>query len=88
MSTLTNTSTISRWWDNTKLFFKRSETIFYARLQIVAGFFLAVFGAIDWTQVTVNLEDSKHSLMLAGGLIINGIITEALRRRNATLPTS
>lgn len=84
MSTLSDFETkISTWWDNTKAFFKRSETIFYARLQVVAGFALAVSSGIDWTQVTTNLNDAKHSLYLALGLIVNGIVTELLRRRNA-----
>lgn len=89
MSLLTDfEGTISKWWDNTKAFFLRSETIFWARLQIISGFFLAVFSSIDWTTVTINLEDAKHSLMVAGGLIINGVITEYLRRRNAVLPSA
>jgi len=79
---------ISTWWDGVKAFFKRSEVIFYSRLQVVSGFFLAVFSGIDWTTVTVNLENAKQSLYIAGGLIVNGIITEVLRRRNATLPTT
>jgi len=78
---------IALWWDNTKAFFKRSETIFYARLQVLSGFVLAVFSGIDWTTVTVNLDNARHSLYLAGGLIVNGIITEYLRRRNASLAT-
>jgi len=79
---------VAVWWDNTKAFFKRSETIFYARLQVLSGFFLAAFTGIDWTTVTVKLDDAKQSLYLAGGLIANGIITELLRRRNATLPST
>lgn len=78
-------TTLGKWWDNTKAFFLRSETIVWARLQVISGFFLAVFSSIDWTSVTVNLEDAKHSLYLAGGLIVNGIFTEYLRRRNSDL---
>lgn len=80
------TDTLSKWWDNTKAFFKRSETIFYARLQVLSGFFLAVFSGIDWTTVTMNLQNAKQSLYIAAGLVANGVITEYLRRRNATLP--
>jgi len=54
----------------------------------LAGFFLAVFSSIDWSTVTVDLENAKHALYLAGGLIINGIITEYLRRRNANLTSA
>jgi len=81
-------TTLATWWDSTKAFFKRSETIAYARLQVLAGFFLAVFSSIDWSTVTVDLENAKHALYLAGGLIINGIITEYLRRRNANLTSA
>jgi hypothetical protein len=89
MSLLTNFSdTIARWWDNTKAFFKRSEVIFYSRFQVLSGFMLAVFSGIDWTTVTMKLEDAKQSLYLAGGLIFNGVLTEYLRRRNATLPSA
>jgi hypothetical protein len=74
--------TIAKWWENTKAFFKNSETILYARLQVLSGFFLAVFSSIDWTSVTVNLNDAKNSLYVALGLIANGVLTEILRRRN------
>lgn len=74
--------TIAKWWENTKAFFKNSETILYARLQVISGFILAVFSSIDWTTVTVNLNDAKNSLYIALGLIANGILTEVLRRRN------
>ncbi len=79
---------IATWWDNTKAFFKRSEVIFYSRLQVISGFFLSVFSAIDWTQVTVDFQNAKQSLYVGLGLIANGIITEVLRRRNADLPSS
>lgn len=81
-------SKLQLWWDNTKAFFKRSEVIFYSRLQVLIGFFLAVFSGIDWTTVTGNLQNAKQSLYLAGGLILNGIITEFLRRRNANLSST
>ena len=75
-------ATLSKWWENAKAFFKNSETILYARLQVISGFILAVFSSIDWTSVTVNLNDAKQSLYIALGLIGNGILTEILRRRN------
>lgn len=75
-------SRIELWWDNTKAFFKRSEVIFYSRLQVISGFFLAVFSGIDWTSVTMNFENAKQSLYIALGLIVNGVVTEVLRRRN------
>ena len=79
---------VAVWWDDTKAFFKRSEVIFYSRLQVMSGFILAVFTGIDWTSVTMKLDDAKQSLYIAAGLIANGIITETLRRRNAIMPTT
>lgn len=75
-------ATLSKWWENTKAFFKNSEVILYSRLQVLGGFFLAVFSSIDWTTVTANLDDAKNSLYIALGLIGNGVLTEILRRRN------
>jgi hypothetical protein len=79
-------SKIAAWFESAKLFFQRSEVILWSRIQVAAGFFLAVFQGIDWSTVTVDLQNAKHSLQLAAGLILNGIFTEYLRRRNADLP--
>jgi hypothetical protein len=75
-------ATLSKWWENTKAFFKNSETILYARLQVLSGFFLAVFSSVDWTTVTANFNNARESLYIAFGLIANGVVTELLRRRN------
>ena len=79
---------LSAWYEAAKVWFKRSETILWARLQVIAGFAIGGFSAVDWTQVTINLSQSANSLKLAAGLIINGLFTEYLRRRNASLPSS
>lgn len=84
----TPSTTAATWWDNTKAFFKRSEVIFYSRLQVLSGFLLSVFSGIDWTQVTVNFQNAKSSLYIGLGLIANGVITEFLRRRNADMPST
>lgn len=73
-------------WDNIKAFFKRSEVIFYARLQALSGFVLAVLGSMDWNQIkTWDFTSPKQTAWLGIGLIINGTVTEVLRRRNADL---
>jgi len=73
-------------WDNIKAFFKRSEVIFYARLQALSGFILAVLGSMDWNQIqTWDFTSPKQTAWLGIGLIINGTVTEVLRRRNADL---
>lgn len=75
---------IKQIWKNTKAWFKHSETIFWARAQAAVGFFLAVFASIDWTQLTLS-GISKETAILAIGLVLNGVFTEYLRRRNANL---
>lgn len=71
------------WWENTKKWFKDSTTIAYARLQVLVGFFAAAIGNIDWTTVmTWNWSAPKQNFWIGVGLMINGIITEVLRRRS------
>ncbi len=70
-------------WDNIKAFFKRSEVIFYARLQALSGFVLAVLGSMDWSQIsTWDFASPRQTAWLGIGLVVNGTITEVLRRRN------
>lgn len=70
-------------WDNIKDFFKRSEVILYARLQALSGFVLAITGSMDWSQIqTWDFTSPKQTAWLGIGLIVNGTITELLRRRN------
>lgn len=77
---------ITIWWDKVKAFFKRSEVIFYSRLQTLSGFCLAVAGTIDWGAIAhLDWTTPKQTIWLGIGLIVNGSITELLRRRNATL---
>jgi hypothetical protein len=69
-------------WDKIKAFFKRSSVIFYSRLQALAGFLLAVLGSMDWSQIrTWDFTTPKQTAWLGIGLIVNGVITEVLRRR-------
>ena len=70
-------------WDKVKAFFRRSEVIFYSRLQSLSGFILAVIGGMDWQSVaTWDFTTPRQTAWLGIGLVINGTITEALRRRN------
>lgn len=74
---------LSNIWDNTKAFFKRSAVIFYSRLQALSGFVLAVLGSMDWNQIsTWDFTTPKQTAWLGIGLIVNGVVTEALRRRS------
>lgn len=77
-------------WEDLKAFFKYSETILWARLQVLIGFLLAVFGSIDWSPfLGLNVLDTGFSWNQVAWLglitITNGIITELVRRRNMTV---
>ena len=73
----------NNFWENTKAFFRRSEVIFYSRLQSISGFILAVLGSLDWQQIsTWDFATPRQTAWLGIGLIVNGTITEILRRRN------
>jgi hypothetical protein len=75
--------TLAQWWEGTKAFFHRSETVLYARIQVLVGFLTAVAGAIDWSQIAHwNFTTPNQTAWLGIGLVANGVITEALRRRN------
>lgn len=74
---------LNSFWEGTKAFFKRSAVIFYSRLQALSGFVLAVLGSMDWQQISHwDFTTPKQTAWLGIGLIVNGIVTEALRRRS------
>lgn len=89
MSMLTDVETkISTWYDNTKAWFKRSTTIFYARLQVLGGVMLGAFSGVDWTAVAhLDWANIKNSFLVAGGMVLNGLFTEILRRRTISSDT-
>lgn len=73
---------IRNLWSDLKSFFNRSTTIFYARFQALTGFVLAVLGSLDWSQIsTWDFATPNQTAWLGIGLIVNGVITEVLRRR-------
>lgn len=71
-------------WEKIKAWFHDSETVFYARLQAAAG---ALIVAIQMPELmTVLLTDGDISwprLIIAAVLLVNGFVTEYLRRRRA-----
>lgn len=75
---------IKSFYESVKAWFKYSETILWARLQTISGFVLAAIAGIDWTQLSIS-GLSKETAVLAGGLVLNGLFTEYLRRRNANI---
>lgn len=78
---------LNRWWEETKAFFKYSETIFLARLTAFTGLVTAVIGSVDWSPVFSGLGVDtgfswKQTTWLGIGIFVKGIIDELARRRN------
>lgn len=72
------------FWDDVKAWFNRSWSIFIARMEVLVGFLIGVFGGIDWAALTqLNWYDavySKTNLLVAALIIIKGIVSEMGRR--------
>lgn len=83
-------TTLKSWYEETKAFFKYSETILIARIQMLVGLVTATVGAIDWSPVfnLLGMDTGfsyKQTAWLGIGLFVKGIIDELARRRNAAL---
>lgn len=76
----------SNFWENTKAWFKHSETILVARMTAFTGFVLASLAALDWSPMLSLAADAgmslKAGLTLGGAMFAHGIVTEWARRRN------
>lgn len=68
-------------WSKITAFFKHSETIFWARLQVALGALAAI---ITYVQPEV-LAPIMPEGWLAWAVVVNGVATEYLRRRRANL---
>lgn len=64
-------------WDKIKSWFKESVTIFWARVQTIAGVLLSVLGAVDLSPLGTALPSKYAGVWL----VISGIVTELARRR-------
>ncbi len=71
-------------WTNIKEWFNRSWSIFIARMEVLTGILVGVFGGLDWTAL-VNLDwsqglKSTGTMIVAALLVIKGIVSEVGRR--------
>jgi hypothetical protein len=66
-------------WTSIKNFFKDSETIFYARLQYALGIVAMIVTYVE-PSVLAPILPSEHFPLF---LVLNGVMTEYLRRRRA-----
>lgn len=64
-------------WEKIKIFFKNSEVIFMARLQMVLGFVAIALTLVD-PSVLAPIIPTNY---LPWFLLLNGLATEYLRRR-------
>lgn len=76
-------------WDKIKAFFKRSESIFLARMAVVFGFATSVMGAMDlspvWALFSTGTDFTSKQLMYLGVSVVGtGVMFELARRRNTT----
>jgi hypothetical protein len=82
---------IQSFVNNVKAFFKRSWSIFLARLEIVTGFIIGVVGAIDWSgfaNIDFDAGFTNNQLFwLSIGLVIKGIVSEVGRRSGTVVST-
>lgn len=67
-------------WVKLRQWFKDSEIIFWARLQILLGAVVEIITAVDPLLLQPILGDYFPYF-----LIVNGLLTEILRRRRSTL---
>lgn len=78
-------------WTDVKAWFNRSWSIFIARMEVLVGFLIGVFGGIDWSALlNLNWYDaiySKTNLLVAALIIIKGIVSE-MGRRAGTVVTA
>lgn len=80
---------LSKLWDGVKSWFKYSETILLARLEVITGFLIAAVEGMDWSAL-MNLDFSnsianKQLLAVGGIVVVKGFVSEYARRRNANL---
>lgn len=67
---------IKAWWESVKNWFWRSETILWARLQVLVG---AIWTALQATDLSPVLNPK----LMTYWLIVSGVITELVRRRGS-----
>ena len=74
----------SKLWTDFKAWFNYSWSIFIARLEVLTGLLVGIFGGIDWTALT-QLDwsqgiKSTGTVIVAAMLVIKGIVSEIGRR--------
>lgn len=78
---------VSNAWQGIKDWFKRSETIFLARMEVVTGLVITAVSAIDWSPLwstvgTGTAFNWKQGVTIGAMLTFKGLLSEWARRRN------
>lgn len=67
------------WWESVKAWFLKSETIFWARLNVLVGGISTIITLVDPNLVAAVIDPR----WVPAFFLVNGIATEVLRRRRA-----
>lgn len=71
-------------WQRVRIFFKDSEVIFLARLQLIIGFAVAALAGMDWSPLVslgAGTGFTQSQLISLGSiLLVQGVVTEIARR--------
>lgn len=67
-------------WDKIKAWFKHSETIVWARIQMVVGAAMVVFSSMNLTTFLDSSLTRLQKVAIFSALFLQGLITEVLRR--------
>ena len=70
-------------WENLMAWFRDSETIFWARVQVVGGILFAVIPTLNIMPILDENLTPKQRWTLAAWIVFSGIVTEAARRYRA-----
>lgn len=70
-------------WDKIKKFFRDSETLFWARLQMALGAVVATLATFDFSSLSDAALNSRQ-MWLGVAVFGQGVLTEYFRRRRAT----
>lgn len=78
--------TLNEAWSGIKAWFKHSETILLARIELISGFVITAVSAMDWSPLLSMGVDTgftwKQGMVLGSITLAKGLITELARRRN------
>lgn len=70
-------------WARIKRFFRDSETIFFARLQMLVGAIGTVLVATNFATLLGDTVPTTQQIVLFAIIFAQGVATEYLRRRRA-----